>query len=266
MSAPPESLPKPESEAVEEDAAWVRGEGCRRGRLARPRLAGGPPGPRACHAAHAARGARAGHGRRGCALAAAAPRSAPPPRPRPLPPAPRRATPATSTRPTRRRRRATAATRARGWACRSTTLAVWRRAAAALPAAPLPARRPSLDPSPPLPHPLASRPPPPLLAIRLPRPQAQRASVAHVSALLGLAPGCAALLLRAFRWNQDDCLSRYMEDPEAVCARAGVAPAAAPQRGLASAPQQRGAVCAICRDEGGKVSALTCGHAFCDGA
>jgi ariadne-1 len=94
--------------------------------------------------------------------------------------------------------------------------------------------------------------------------------------------GSATLLLRSFRWNQEDLLTRYMENPDAVCRSAGVAPpsadADAPDgtacatRALASAPAGApGGLteCSICREEltpgsALRISALECGHPFCD--
>jgi ariadne-1 len=112
------------------------------------------------------------------------------------------------------------------------------------------------------------------------RAAAQEATVAEVASLLGVSAGSATLLLRSFRWNQEDLLTRYMEDPEAVCRAAGVAApsadggdsAAAATRALASAPAGApGGIeeCSICREEltagsAVRISALECGHPFCD--
>ena len=48
------------------------------------------------------------------------------------------------------------------------------------------------------------------------RADAQEAAVRDVSGLLGVTPGSASLLLRRFKWNKEDMLSRYMEDPQQV--------------------------------------------------
>jgi ariadne-1 len=135
------------------------------------------------------------------------------------------------------------------------------------------------------------------------RAAAQEASVAEVASLLGVATGAAALLLRAFKWNREDLLTRYMEDPDkARAAGASLSarrrPAAPPRRrvrraradtahprpapqvsreagvaapcdgagaALASAaPAPSQSECAICRDDASSVSALHCGHAYCD--
>ena len=55
------------------------------------------------------------------------------------------------------------------------------------------------------------------------RAAAQEASVAEVASLLGVPTGTASLLLRSARWNQEDLLTRYMEDPEKVRAMRGCA-------------------------------------------
>ena len=97
--------------------------------------------------------------------------------------------------------------------------------------------------------------------------------MAEVASLLSVTPGSAALLLRSFRWNQEDLLTRYMEDPDAVSRAAGVVPPSAAGSGHALSSAKPGggapAECAICREElraaRMRVSALHCGHAFCDG-
>lgn len=105
------------------------------------------------------------------------------------------------------------------------------------------------------------------------RADAQAAAVRDVSGLLGVTPGSASLLLRRFRWNQEDLLSRYVEDPQRVCAEAGVPVPGAhtpgvvvSARGVAAGDDD--AECAICREQmhrgGGGVTALACGHVFCD--
>ena len=97
---------------------------------------------------------------------------------------------------------------------------------------------------------------------------AQQKAVDETAALLGVTPGSSALLLRAHRWNKEDMISRYMEDPDAVCLAAGVAKPSEPARARASVPAPPGSVCAICREEGGaglQLSSLDCGHVFCDG-
>jgi ariadne-1 len=102
------------------------------------------------------------------------------------------------------------------------------------------------------------------------RADAQEAAVRDVSGLLGVTPGSASLLLRRFKWHQEDLLSRYMEDPAAVCLDAGLPPpgsrVSAPTVSARAAP---GSVCLICQEEleagTATVSSLACGHAFCNG-
>jgi ariadne-1 len=105
------------------------------------------------------------------------------------------------------------------------------------------------------------------------RAAAQETAIRDVSSVLGVTPGSASLLLRRYKWNQDDLVSRYWEDPESVCRDAGVPSPGAPSAEVASMPWSRtmaGSVCAICREVGDApggavtVSALACGHAFCD--
>lgn len=96
------------------------------------------------------------------------------------------------------------------------------------------------------------------------RAAAQQMSIEEVSSLLGVAAGDASLLvrcfarllsvvltsiaqLRAFRWNQDDVLSRYFEDADAACAAAGVAPPRSVDKAKASAAPTAPCVSALCR-------------------
>lgn len=95
---------------------------------------------------------------------------------------------------------------------------------------------------------------------------AQEEAVGAVGGLLGVTPGSATLLLRAFRWNQEDLLQRYVEDADGVCRAAGL-----PLPSQGSAPEtssvkvSKGVVCSICREAGCVSSSLGCGHVFCDG-
>jgi len=92
--------------------------------------------------------------------------------------------------------------------------------------------------------------------------------VAEVAELLNVPQGSATLLLRAHRWDKEDLLTAFYDNPEKVCLAAGVPAPGAGSRELLSAPAPASAVCAICRESGGgglTLSSLACGHAYCDG-
>lgn len=99
------------------------------------------------------------------------------------------------------------------------------------------------------------------------RAAAQEAEVAEVAGLLGVPLGAAGLLLRSARWNKEDLLTRFMEDADKVCRDAGVAlPSAGATGALASAAPAAGGQreCLVCREDAATLSALDCGHAYCD--
>jgi len=93
----------------------------------------------------------------------------------------------------------------------------------------------------------------------------QHSDVEEVAELIGVNQFTATLLLRSVAWNKEDLLSRYMDDPEKVCASAGVP---GPSASCEKARQSKALdefECPICRGDGpSKVTALACGHTYCD--
>jgi len=86
----------------------------------------------------------------------------------------------------------------------------------------------------------------------------------EVTGLLGVDESTALLLLRSARWNKEDLLSKYMEDPEAVCKKAGVPSPSSLSHEIVSKvlPEFE---CGICRGDGeATVTALACGHKYCN--
>jgi len=72
----------------------------------------------------------------------------------------------------------------------------------------------------------------------------------------------AACLLRTFSWNRERLIEAYMEDSDAVCAKAGV-----PSQDLEKPPDNPDAVseCLVCMDDYKNADsfALPCGHRYC---
>ncbi|ORY79475.1 hypothetical protein BCR37DRAFT_394195 [Protomyces lactucae-debilis] len=89
---------------------------------------------------------------------------------------------------------------------------------------------------------------------------AQRAQAAQVTSLTEQSEEHALILLRHFKWKQEQLLDRFMDDSEAVLKAAGVPSAT-------SAPQiekLKEFECPICCDDGELVTySLECGHRFC---
>ncbi|TPX35437.1 hypothetical protein SmJEL517_g02127 [Synchytrium microbalum] len=90
----------------------------------------------------------------------------------------------------------------------------------------------------------------------------QQKEISLVAGILGCADQHAATLLRYFKWNKDKLMEKYMDNPVAISAAAGVI--------LDSTKQPRyiplkGFVCDVCcNDEDGlQTLALSCNHRFC---
>eukprot|EP00898_Chlorokybus_atmophyticus_P002061 jgi/Chlat1/2856/Chrsp194S03011 len=95
------------------------------------------------------------------------------------------------------------------------------------------------------------------------RRQQQAALVTEVHEMLGVSDAAALLLLRKYKWNKEDLISRYLDDPETVCAAAGVAGIG--HSDTLSSTFQDQFECSICRNEGLlNTTALPCGHRYCN--
>ncbi|KAJ3165249.1 hypothetical protein HDU88_004334 [Geranomyces variabilis] len=90
----------------------------------------------------------------------------------------------------------------------------------------------------------------------------QTQEVAHVAGILGCRPEHAATLLRAFKWNKERLIERYMENPEDVANQAGVVMDADKQAVFSKSAD--GFECQICYtdDDDLDTVALHCGHRF----
>ncbi|KAJ5086886.1 hypothetical protein NUU61_008193 [Penicillium alfredii] len=86
--------------------------------------------------------------------------------------------------------------------------------------------------------------------------------IAEVSAVVGLSPELAAVLLRFGQWNKEKIIEMYIDYPERTLDRAGVGPVT---EGRATTEMIPGFLCGICFDEGDDVEsyAMRCDHRFC---
>ncbi|KAI9017365.1 hypothetical protein BC832DRAFT_569937 [Gaertneriomyces semiglobifer] len=90
----------------------------------------------------------------------------------------------------------------------------------------------------------------------------QKREIAHVAGIIGCLPQDAATMLRAYKWNKERLVERYMEDPQKEAANAGVVLDAKMQPKPLVVP---GFECPICYmdDDDMETLALQCGHRFC---
>jgi len=90
----------------------------------------------------------------------------------------------------------------------------------------------------------------------------QDVQVDDVSAILGLPPESAAILLRFGRWKQEKLIESYMEHPEETLDEAGLG---TDFEGLGKMEKVADFMCEICCEEGPDLEtyAMRCGHRFC---
>lgn len=90
----------------------------------------------------------------------------------------------------------------------------------------------------------------------------QLTQVSDVSAILGLPPESAAILLRFGRWKREKLIESYMDHPETTLEDAGLG---TNFEGAAKMETIPGFMCEICCEdgEGLKSYAMRCGHRFC---
>ncbi|KAJ5679712.1 hypothetical protein N7462_007956 [Penicillium macrosclerotiorum] len=90
----------------------------------------------------------------------------------------------------------------------------------------------------------------------------QNVQIVEVSAILGLPPESAAILLRFGRWKQEKLIEGYMERPEATLEDAGLG---TNFEGTAKTETIKGFSCEICCEDGDDLEtyAMRCGHRFC---
>lgn len=90
----------------------------------------------------------------------------------------------------------------------------------------------------------------------------QLVQVNEVSAILGLPPESAAILLRFARWKKEKLIEGYMENEDKTLEDAGLGKSA---QGSAKTEVIPGFMCDICCDDGDNLEsyAMRCGHRFC---
>lgn len=90
----------------------------------------------------------------------------------------------------------------------------------------------------------------------------QLVQVDEVSAILGLPPESAAILLRYGRWKQEKLIEGYMEHPDETLEEAGLG---TNFEGTAKTEVVDDFMCEICCEEGPGLEtyAMRCGHRFC---
>ncbi|KAJ5905218.1 E3 ubiquitin-protein ligase dbl4 [Penicillium subrubescens] len=92
----------------------------------------------------------------------------------------------------------------------------------------------------------------------------QLVQINDVSAILGLPPESAAILLRFARWKKEKLIEGYMEHEDETLEEAGLGRSS---QGTARTEVIPGFMCDICCDEGDDLVsyAMRCGHRFCVG-
>lgn len=92
----------------------------------------------------------------------------------------------------------------------------------------------------------------------------QLVQINDVSAILGLPPESAAILLRFARWKKEKLIEGYMEHEDETLEEAGLGRSS---QGTARTEVIPGFMCDICCDEGDDLEsyAMRCGHRFCVG-
>jgi ariadne-1 len=91
---------------------------------------------------------------------------------------------------------------------------------------------------------------------------ANRQEVAHVAGILSISTEHSLLLLKAFRWNKERLIEKYMENSEQVLQQAGVD---ASQKNFPESITMTNFMCEICCTEEPKLKtiSLSCGHRYC---
>ncbi|KAI0081440.1 hypothetical protein K474DRAFT_1682029 [Panus rudis PR-1116 ss-1] len=92
--------------------------------------------------------------------------------------------------------------------------------------------------------------------------------IRRVANIIGLEHPVVSILLQHFRWNEDNLLERFMDNPTSVLRDAGEPPEdesmnSRPVKRIKLTPSQF--VCGICFDEPAEedIAKLRCGHSFC---
>jgi ariadne-1 len=90
----------------------------------------------------------------------------------------------------------------------------------------------------------------------------QLVQINEVSAILGLPPESAAILLRYARWKKEKLIEGYMEREDETLEAAGLGKSS---QGTARTEVIPGFMCDICCDDGDNLEsyAMRCGHRFC---
>ncbi|KAG0010814.1 hypothetical protein BGZ81_002551 [Podila clonocystis] len=91
---------------------------------------------------------------------------------------------------------------------------------------------------------------------------AQSSASNHVAGILGVTLDQAATLLRAFKWNKERLVERYMDNAQEILDQAGVI---LEEEASPVVKRPKGFVCMICFDDSssGPALALRCRHVFC---
>lgn len=91
---------------------------------------------------------------------------------------------------------------------------------------------------------------------------AQSSASNHVAGILGVTLDQAGTLLRAFKWNKERLVERYMDNPQEILDQAGVV---LEEDTSPVVKRPKGFVCMICFDDSssGPALALRCRHVFC---